>query len=126
MTTNEHIDKILAKCREIIAWRDGGDSELAAMDLRSELCRIYGRQPSYSLAGEIPEDVLAMMKVLEAYAGPAEAMARSTIAAIEGLRRDATGITNTATGAVTLVPYSGPLARSVLDAIRAAWPEEIL
>jgi len=109
MTTNEHLYRILSKCREIIAlgekrtpgrWLSLSDS-LIISPMHLMLRKDAGIQPNDA-------------NFIAACAGPAEAMARSTIAAIEALR------------AYADFAVTGTDARKYLDAIRAAWPEEIL
>lgn len=115
MTQDEHLDKVIAKCREIISLGEQ---------------RTQGRwtyDPSLTWPGNgivepitsnemglIPEHDASF---IAACAGPAEAAARATIYAIEGLRSGAGTLWN---------PETNAFSEAVLQTILASWPESLL
>ena len=129
MTTEEHLNKIIAKCREIIAL---GEKRTKGKWGIERTCttnwigpmRQCGDGKIHTIVVDtdregLKEESLAINDANAAFiaacAGPAEAMAKSTIAAIEGLQRfdDA--------GSVTWM-----WAQQSLSKILASWPEEAL
>ena len=113
MTTNEKLDRIVAKCREIIALgekRTKGRWEKSAAAHRIEsqiglIAVMYGPEGSQI---DYDDTRHRNCDFIVACAGPAEAMAKSTIAAVEtSIRNDWT---------------EGRFVESIL----ASWPDEIL
>ncbi len=119
MTTNEHLQKILAKCRENLALaekRTPGKWEV------EESSKGGIRAPSdhillYSGAYLDKPD----RKFIATCAGAAEASWRSTIAAIEGLLTIVDFVANSSREYQTKAQ-----AHLTAAAILAAWPEELL
>ena len=112
LTTEEHLNRILAKCKSLL--------ETARKRTPGEWPAIYGA--SMRIAQTNPNKDLAMTcddcRFIASCAGPAEAGWEATIAAIEYIRSDAEIFGENTP--------RGQAARSQLNAIIAAWPEELL
>jgi hypothetical protein len=103
MSRGKHLDRIVAKCRELLAiaekrtpgkWNAGGNYDADYVTTDDEAFCVFHRGDAAFIAS---------------CAGSAEAAWRVTIAAIEQCRE-----------------IRSPETGEVLDAIVAAWPEELL
>lgn len=120
MTTEEHLNRIVAKCRELLAIAEkrttGPWSAAHTPNHCSGNESLYEIQFGYS--GECVSELthgLDDAAFIASCAGPAEAGWRATIAAIESAR--------------LLISEGGPEGNSrnfILTQIIAAWPEELL
>lgn len=125
MTREEHLNKIVSKCRELLAiaekrtpgeWKQGKDRSVSHM--------IYGQigRLAESIGGEVNR-TNANSAFIASCAGPAEAGWKATIAAIEGLLR-------ISASEVSADPYEAcnhpSEADEILDTIISAWSEELL
>jgi len=133
MTTQEHLEKIVTKCRELLAiaekrtpgkWESGPTSQ----PTQGLLVRGCDRYAKWRASTQMPIEDAAF---IAACAGAAEAGWRSTIAAIEGLllimaddKVAAKQLSNHFGVDDSLPPEYTP--SKTLDAIIAAWPEELL
>jgi len=120
MTPDEHLDTIIAKCRAIIALgkaRTAGKWDNSRYHYPRFIVARRGEADNDAFPGdravcEVQQSKPSDAAFIAACAGPAEAAAASTIAAIEW-----------AAGLHSAWKWVG---EDVIDAIRAAWPEETL
>ena len=141
MTQQEYLDRIAAKCRELLAIAEKrtpgewgrvdrtvfaltpyvGDSEYFKRKLPDGINRFscyVNRDNSQQSGGAGDVELTANAQFIAACAGPAEAGWRATIAAIEAL----TKIAKPAFGG----KFQQYEAQDAIDAIIAAWPENLL
>ncbi len=122
MTKEEHLQRIVAKCRELLAiaekrtpgeWKQGKDRSVSHM--------IYGQigRLAESIGGEVNR-TNANSAFIASCAGPAEAGWKATIVAIER------ALECESWDGQIKVKYIRQDADAILDSIVAAWPEELL
>jgi hypothetical protein len=119
MTTQEHLNKILAKCRELLALAEkrtpGKWDRAKSGGLKGDVRCESGQWIALtSFVGNSDRGGLPHQESNAACAGAAEAGWRSTIAAIEFFSEQASR------------PGLNAMAWGGLAAILAAWPEELL
>lgn len=141
VTPDDHLDRIIAKCREVIElgekrtqgeWREGtcnvwqDDLLIPVVEMRHRVGFEDGRR-IIPLHGDTHEAPQADAAFIAACAGPAEAAARSTIDAIAYFRDLA--IVPQVDASDDMHRAWSDLANEAVDKlaeIRAAWPIEIL
>lgn len=123
MTTTEKLERIKAKCQEIIALgekRTQGEwivsSSIMVCDTEAKI--ISSTLTFESTVGITMEEAIRNASFIAACAGPAEAMAKSTIAAIDELLWQSSGSRLGDTGRNR--------ASETLNTILSAWPDELL
>ena len=134
MTTNEHLDKIVAKCKELLAVAEKrtpgrwvhdtsigtlGDVITKDMDAIAQ-CQARNELARDREANNSQRNLNAAF--IASCAGAAEAGWRATIAAIEGLQRPARWNFQGWEGDHEIVAE----IEAEVDAIISAWPEELL
>ena len=112
MTTTEKLERIKAKCREIIALgekRTQGRWEWETIQATSEAIQVSTLSAGRVLVRHWEKEQPADASFIAACAGPAEAMAKSTIAAIEAME-----------------DMSEHMEAMLTANILSAWPDELL
>lgn len=123
MTTTEHLQRIRARCVELLAiaekrtpgeWKHRVNGVASASVLTLQPCGEWHKDASAVCYGPLSEE---NARFIAACAGAAEAGWRSTIAAIDGLLEHI---------GFTIEETDREHSQAVLASILAAWPEELL
>jgi len=142
MTTNDHLELIKTKCRELLAVsrkRTSGTWRIESKYKNSAACisagiNSHGDGPSYYPISSLPEGKLSLEDAafITSCAGPAETAWAATIAAINGLQILREHHDSIADGAPDAAPQDYfaactlPIIDIILNDILSAWPLEQL
>ncbi len=120
MTTQKHLEKIRAKCEQLLAIAEKRElGEWKCPNTRKEVFSTDNRPIAVCYGPDVPAHSNAAFTA--SCAGPAEAGWRATIAAINGLQ-----LIIAANKAISPHDWQKSAAQQELELIIAAWPEELL